>query len=226
MLRLQPLAVVFDLDGTLIDSGRDIAAAVNHALSSSGRTPLSVQAVARLVGDGSYALVQRATGLHAGDELTQLHARFLDYYTQHPAVYTTAYPGVHATLHALRSARSASGRLKMAVCTNKPRATTAAVLQQLGLIQYFDAVHAAEDSVNKKPHPEPLLRVAQLLGVDAASMAMIGDGPQDVLCGKGASAMTVGVTYGLRPTEMLQSCPDVVIDAFPLLLDLLQFTFP
>lgn len=203
--------LVFDLDGTLIDSRGDITRAVNHVLEGSGRAPLPLTTVASYVGDGAVMLMQRATQLAAGSpELERLCELFRDYYAAHATEHTLVYPGVRETLERLRHSP-----YRVALCTNKPRVITDRVLEQLQLNQYFEATVCADDLPFKKPHPAPLLAIAGRLNLDASELVMIGDGSQDVLCGKAAGARTVGVTYGIKPQDEVLSCsPDHVIDTF------------
>lgn len=201
-------AVVFDLDGTLIDSRHDIAAAVNHTLVSSGRAPLPLDVVASFVGDGAIAMIQRATQLEQTDpEFALLHDRFRAYYTAHATDYTEVYPGVRETL--VRLSRT---NLRVALCTNKPRQTTERVLDELELERFFEVVVCADDLAFKKPHPAPLLYIAERLAVQPHECVMVGDGPQDVLCGRAAGALTLGVTYGIKPAhEVSAAGPDALL---------------
>lgn len=210
-------ALVFDLDGTLIDSRRDITHAVNHVLVSSGRSPLPEAQIASYVGDGAFTLMQRATGLARLDpELAVLHAQFRAYYTAHPATHTLVYPSVRETLSSL-----STSHYRVALCTNKPRATTDRVLDALELTRFFAVTVCADDLAHQKPHPEPLLHIAKTLQLQPHELAMIGDGPQDIECGKAAGAITVGVTYGIRPvTEVLASHPDHLVDSLGEVLEL------
>jgi len=211
-------AVVFDLDGTLIDSRGDIADACNHMLEAAGHARLSDAEIAGFVGDGARYLVGRAldVGLSGGpvsaDALDRHLEVFLDYYAAHPVVRTTVLPGVEASLAVLRSAA-------VAVCTNKPRRTTDAVLRALGWERRFGAIVAGGDTREKKPHPEPIERCAELLGVRPEEIIMVGDGPQDVEAGRAAGALTIGVRGGILPeARLLASNPDVLLDsleAFP-----------
>lgn len=179
--------LVFDLDGTLIDSSRDIAAACNHALISSRFRSLDERRVWDFVGDGARALMARAAALPAdAPEVDALVTDFVDYYERHPAPLTVLAPGALAAL-------ADFSHLKLAICTNKPRKTTRAVLAALDLWSYFDAVVAGGDVPKKKPDAAPLLRVAELLHLLPAELVMIGDGPQDIACGRAAGARTVGV---------------------------------
>lgn len=197
-------ALVFDLDGTLIDSLADIASALSHALVTHGLAPVTSTEVARLVGDGARRLVARATGQDAESDVTRaVYASFVAYYAAHPAVHSTLLPGARSAL-ALPWPR--------ALCTNKSRAATDAVLAALDLTSCFDAIVAGDDLPVHKPDPGPLLHLATLLGVAPRELVMIGDGAQDVGAGRAAGARTVGVRGGLQgDAPLLAAGPDVVI---------------
>ncbi|MEN9577929.1 MAG: hypothetical protein RJA70_938 [Pseudomonadota bacterium] len=205
---------MFDLDGTLIDSREDIAAALNHTLALNGHEALSLETVCRFVGDGARELVRLGLQLTNDDPLLpKAHADFLDYYAAHAVVHTRPYDGVIATLAEVSSPK--------VVCTNKPRVVTERVLEQLGLGQYFVTVVCGDDFPEKKPSPEPLFHIAQRLQVPPEALVMVGDGPQDILCGKAAGAVTVGVTYGIHPEAMRAAEPDYQIESMGELLPLL-----
>lgn len=210
-------AVVFDLDGTLVDSTRDIAVATNHVLEASGRAPLAEDEIRSYVGDGARSLLARAARLEeSAEELGPLLAEFLDFYTAHAVDHTQPLPGVLGALERL------SVGLPLAVCTNKPRRTTEAVLRALALDRFFGAVSCGDDGGEKKPAPAPLYKLASELGVPAESLVMVGDGAQDVLSGRAAGARTVGVRGGIQaPERMLAARPDAVIDSLAELPDLL-----
>ncbi len=199
-------AVVFDLDGTLIDSRADIAAAANHMLGVYGFQPLPPGTIAGYVGDGARLLVARCTKLSEdAPELDALLETFLDYYTDHPTDQTRFMPATLETLDALAT-------LPLAVCTNKPRRTTDAVLAALGLSPRFQVVVAGGDFPQKKPEPEPLLHIAHRLALDPCSLVIVGDGPQDVECGRAVGARTVGVEGGIVPIQRLVNArPDELI---------------
>jgi phosphoglycolate phosphatase len=218
MLPTAVRCVVFDLDGTLIDSRLDIAGATNHALSELDLPTLPVERVASFVGDGAAALLARAAGVKEDDPLVhELLAPFLDFYAAHPAVHTTLMPGALDALAAL------GPRYSLALCTNKPRRTTDAVLSALGLARHFAVVLAGGDLPLKKPDPAPLLHIAERLGLAPNELAMVGDGPQDIEAGRAAGAFTVGVRGGIIPFErLLAASPDVMLDGLaelPPLLD-------
>lgn len=200
-------AVVFDLDGTLVDSRRDIAEAANHALEKSGRARLSHAELESYVGDGAPLLLARAARLDVKDPRTAaMVADFLDYYAQHPIDFTTLMPGALQALDAL-------AQHPLGVCTNKPRRTTVAVLGGLGLAARFGSVVAGDDLPERKPHPSMVQEGARQLGVSVGDVVMVGDGPQDVESGRAAGAFTVGVRGGIQAIErLLASTPDLLID--------------
>ena len=200
------LGIVFDLDGTLIDSRLDIAAAANHALAICGFSQLAADEIAGFVGDGARLLLARAARLAPeAPQLEPLLAAFLDYYAAHATDHTELLPGAHEALAALR-------HLPLALCTNKPRSTTDAVLANLRLPAEFQVVVAGGDLPQIKPHPLPLQHIAQRLGLSTAELVMVGDGPQDILCAKAAGSRSVGVEGGIQARDrLIASNPDVLL---------------
>jgi len=198
--------VVFDLDGTLVDSGKDIAQATNFALKSHGLSPLELPEVLSYVGDGARLLLARSARLDPEDpRLSGLLATFLDHYAGHAVDHTRPLPGVLEALDALPD-------FTLAVCTNKPRKTTEIVLDALGLTARFATVIAGGDLARSKPHPDPLIEIARRLGVQPNELVMVGDGPQDVQCGRAVGARTVGVLGGIADaSRLLEAGPDVVV---------------
>ena len=200
-------AVVFDLDGTLIDSCRDIAQAANHCLRFAGLPECSEARICECIGDGSRVLLERASGLAATDpRLDQMLQEFFVYYTAHAVDHTRLIPGAREVLDRLR-------HLPRALCTNKPRVTTGAVLERLGIAGDFDAVVAQGDVPQTKPHPAPLQRIAELLGVPCSRLVLVGDGPQDIECARAAGARSIGISEALIvPLErLLEARPDQVV---------------
>jgi phosphoglycolate phosphatase len=200
-------AVVFDLDGTLVDSRRDIAEATNHALRKSGRPELAHDEIESYVGDGAPWLMARAARLGIEDPQTAaLVADFLDFYAQHPLDHTRIMPGALEALEALRGT-------PLGVCTNKPRRSSLSVLRGLALEARFDCLVAGDDLPERKPHPAMVLEAARRLGVPVADVVMVGDGAQDVRAGKSAGAHTVGVRGGIQAFERLAEAePELIID--------------
>ncbi len=199
--------VAFDLDGTLVDSRRDIAEAANHALEKAGLPRLSHAELESYVGDGAPLLMARAARVDVKDaRTTQMVADFLDYYAEHPIDHTSVMPGTLDALDALDG-------YALGVCTNKPRRTSVAVLRGLGLEPRFQGVVAGDDLPQRKPDPAMVHETARRLGVLVTELVMVGDGPQDVLSGRAAGALTIGVRGGIQAFERLAaSQPDLMID--------------
>jgi 2-phosphoglycolate phosphatase len=194
---VKPLAIAFDLDGTLVDSRRDIAVAANYVRETAGLSKLPEETVASFVGDGARHLVQGVLGLSSDDPSLERHLEvFIDYYTANPVAHTTLMPGA-------REALSALAHYPLALCTNKARRSTDAVLRELDLERYFRVVVAGDDTEHRKPHPQPLQHIARALDVPTTSLVMVGDGPQDVECGHAVGAHTVGLEGGILPLERL-----------------------
>jgi len=158
------------------------------------------------VGDGAHELIARASGLSRGSpELAQLLDRFLDYYTAHAADATTWMPGAQAALDALST-------YVLAVCTNKPRATTLAVLDALGARDRFAVILGGGDVPTLKPDPLALRVIADRLECLPQSLVIVGDGPQDIECGRAVGAFTIGVRGGIAAPERLMAAdPDLVL---------------
>jgi len=200
-------AVVFDLDGTLVDSRGDIVAACLHTLAAHGRSPLPPEQIAGYVGDGARLLVARATRLAPDDPtLDALLDTYLAFYAAHSHDHTIPMLGALGALDELSD-------VPLALCTHKPRASTHPLLEHLDLARRFAIVIAGEDVVRHKPHPDPLLEIARSLDVPADALVMVGDGPQDIQAGRRAGARTVGIPGPFLPRErLLAAAPDVLLD--------------
>jgi 2-phosphoglycolate phosphatase len=205
---LPPAAVVFDLDGTLVDSRGDIVAAVNHALLATGRAALPGPVIVQYIGDGARALCARAARLaESSEDVDVLVADFLAYYVEHPIDFTRWMTGAQEALDEL-----ASMGLPLGICTNKPRASTEAVLGALGIRTRFRAIVAGGDMLEKKPAPAPMLGVAKQLGVPPDVCVMVGDLPQDVLGARRAGMRSIAIESGWGPrNRLLESRPDVML---------------
>jgi len=196
----RPQAVIFDLDGTLIDSRGDIAAACNFALERAGRARLSVEAISAMVGDGARVLVARAFALPPDSkELDSPVRDFNVYYTENSAKFATYLPGAQEAMQTLRDRG-----LKIALATNKPRPVTVAVMAAMDMAKYFHAVAAGGDGP-LKPAADPLLRVLAELTVAPTDAWMVGDGPQDVGAGKAAGCTTIAVGGGFAAREHVEA---------------------
>lgn len=211
-------ALLFDLDGTLIDSRADIARACNAALVASGREALDPLHVATLVGDGARILLARATGTLPDDPLVdELYPTFERAYLANPTEGTSLLAHVATTLVEL-------GHVPLAVCTNKPRSITLAVLEGLGVLSAFGAVVCPEDVPRHKPAPDMLLEACARLGlVPSSRVAMIGDSAVDILAGRAAGLTTVGVLGPFGKHERLrEAAPDALFSSFSELVSLVS----
>ena len=220
--------LVFDLDGTLIDSGRDICNSVNAALVHSGLTQLPDEVIAGHIGDGAAMLIRRAlaefpegrTGSHAELEagapdeplFEGTFRYFLDYYRAHKLDFTCCYPGVLEALEELKTAPDGSAR-PMAVLTNKPVGPARAICEGLGLSPYFYEIYGGDSFPAKKPDPMGLQSLIAEAGVSAAETLMIGDSDVDVRTARNAGAWVLGCTFGLATESLLEAGPDVLVDA-------------
>ncbi len=204
--------VIFDLDGTLIDSERDLAAAVNAMLVNYGRKPLPLEVIGTYIGDGAPMLIRRALGDPADrDFLQEALNFFLAYYREHKLDSTRLYDGIKEALQQIGQSDGASRQL--AVLTNKPVRASRDILAGLGLAGSFFQVYGGNSFQTKKPDPlgaDTLMREA---GVTANQTVMVGDSQVDVLTARNAGLWSVGVTYGFAPQTLEQVVPDVLVDS-------------
>jgi phosphoglycolate phosphatase len=206
-----PKAVLFDLDGTLIDSAPDIAAAVNELLARSGRGPLTLTQVTSMIGNGVEKLVERAieaTGEPLGPEaLKREQMTMLDIYAKHLTGLTALMPGVREALDALHG----DGVL-LGLVTNKPQRFIETVLDYFGLSRLFGVVIGGDAGVPKKPAPDMLLAALEQFGVAPADAVMVGDSPADVDSARAAGTASVIVRGGYTSTPAERLGADIVID--------------
>lgn len=201
--------VVFDLDGTLVDSKVDLANSVNYALGAFGVCPLTHETIYSYVGNGASMLIQRSLGLEGRLILPRVLETFLAHYREHLLDTTVPYPGVRESLEAH------SGKYAMAVLTNKPVDMTRTILTGLSLSGHFVDVRGGDSFGTKKPNPEGLLRILADRGVPPAESLMVGDSANDILAGQEAGVATCGVTYGISTQGFSEHPPDFTIDRFP-----------
>jgi phosphoglycolate phosphatase len=205
--------VIFDLDGTLIDSRLDLVHSVNAALRHIGRPELPDDVIASYVGDGAPILIQRALGGETIDEALVRKGLefFLSYYREHKLDHTTVYPGVVESLTAIQSLANGTPR-KMAVLTNKPVGPSRAIVDALGLGRFFAQVYGGNSFASKKPEPEGALKLLQESGARPEQAVIVGDSHTDVETGRNAGLWTVAVTYGFAPHTLADQHPDIVVD--------------
>ena len=222
-------AIGFDLDGTLLDTFRDLGAAVNHALVLGGFAAVSIETSKDLIGGGAKIMLARAVEAQGGlpeDEFKRLYKAMLGYYEDHNAVHTAPYPGVREAL-----AELAARKVRMVVVTNKFEAFARNVLSSLDLIDSFETVIGG-DSMGKgedgqflaKPHPAPVLKAREVTG--GGRFVFIGDSTYDVRAARAADVPVVAAAYGYcdRPPHELGA--DSVIDSFDALIPALASLRP
>lgn len=200
--------VVFDLDGTLVDSGRDLASAVNAALRrvAPDAATLPEDLVRSFIGSGAGKLIERslrASGLPVPSQ--DVLPLFLEEYRGRLLDTTRLYPGVEEALDAV-SAKT------LAVLTNKPGDLSRAILRGLGVAQRFAHVYGGDDFPERKPDPSGLLRILGEAGAKPTEAVMVGDSDIDVLTGRAAGVLTIGVSYGFDPESLQSTPPDLMLD--------------
>jgi len=204
---LEVSAILFDLDGTLIDSKKDIALSVHHLQKKFGRPLSSEEDIARFIGDGMIKLVERAIGRESPDPVvTEAADFFKTHYREHALDHTRLYPGVAEALEFFRDK-------KMAIVTNKPTRILAHTLEALGVARYFQVVLGGDSVARMKPEPDGLLEALGQLGVrPSPEVLMVGDGAQDILAGRAAGVSTCGILSNIGDQTLLrQANPDYTI---------------
>lgn len=205
--------IVFDLDGTLIDSRKDLTNSINAMLAAFGRDPLPEEIIATYIGDGAGMLVRRALGDPEDEPLVENALQhFLAHYREHKLDFTYVYPGVFESLDALRAAPDGEPR-RMAVLTNKPIGPSVAICDALGLSPYMFRIYGGNSFATKKPDPEGLLALMQEAGVSAQETLMIGDSDVDIRTARSAGVWSMGCSYGLAPHTLVSDPPDSVVDS-------------
>lgn len=208
-----PGTVVFDLDGTLVDSIADIALAMNRAFAESGLAGLPVETYRELVGEGATVTLTRGLTLQTGaadpQQVEALHERFVLHYEAAPATHSLAYPGVVTLIETLAAAGT-----RLAVCTNKDQGPTDAILRALDLERHFHAVVGVTPALPKKPDPAMLRAAVAGAGGDLADAVMIGDSKTDVALARNAGVPVIVVSFGYSQTPARDLGADVVIDHY------------
>jgi phosphoglycolate phosphatase len=210
--------IVFDLDGTLVDSVRDLAAAVNAALARlvPGTPALPLEDIRAFVGEGARVLVERSlrrAGLgHAADDVLPV---FLESYRSRLLDTTRLYPGVREALERLE------GRT-LAVLTNKPGELSRRILEGLGVASRFARIWGPDDAQARKPDPAGLVRLMREVRTDPDETVMVGDSPIDIATGRAAGVRTVGAVWGLDPEALRADPPDLLIEDLRELADRLD----
>ncbi len=213
-------AIVFDLDGTLIDSVPDVRAALNRILAEEGRRPLALDEVKSMIGHGATVTIEKAleaTGpAGAAEYVADFLERYLDTYRQRPTEHTVVYPGV------LKALEHFTGGVAMGICTNKPRATTLPVLEALELDRFFSAVTCGDSVPHPKPDGRHVLLTLEMMNADPTAAALVGDSESDISAALDAGIPAVCVTYGYSHVPVESLGADAIIESFHDLVDALR----
>jgi len=218
MLKNKPSAILFDLDGTIADTALDLSATLNHILKQNGRAKIENNLIRNMVGQGAKALIIKGFS-HTGDipsekQLDILFDQYLEYYLNHISDKTEIFPGAVEMIETLKSQN-----INMAICTNKNIELTHALLEDLEIKNYFNAITCGDSFDFKKPDPRHLIETCTLMNADPTNAIMVGDSINDISAGKSAKMMTVGVTFGYTETPVSELMPDIIIDHFDQFID-------
>lgn len=212
--------LLFDLDGTLVDTIKDITNALNHALNSIGIRELTVDETKQFVGEGLTKLIEKVLGEEKKEFREAVTSTFLGFYADHLTDYSPVYPYVKATLESLL-------KYKKAVISNKREYLSTQILDKLELLKYFDLVVGSDTTIEKKPSAVPIIYVLQKFRARPEEAVMVGDSNFDIEAGRKAGVTTVAVTYGYRERRYLLAA-DHMIDQFnelPAVLDIISSKF-
>ncbi|MBI1911143.1 MAG: HAD-IA family hydrolase [Deltaproteobacteria bacterium] len=210
--------IIFDLDGTLIDSSQDIAWSANRTLLAMDHRERDINEIVGHIGWGVKPLLEKLMPDEGPERILEARNKFLEFYGGHLVVKTYIYPGVIDTIEFFRD----KGK-QMAIVTNKPIGLSEQILDILKLSRYFRMVLGGDSLLNKKPHPEPVEKVVNTLGVAPNKAVIVGDSPVDCEAGKAAGTCTVGAAYGFRGRgELVEAGCDIIIDEFSKLKEVLK----
>ena len=209
--------IIFDLDGTLVDSSEDIAWVANRTLEVMGRTTMIEAAIKERIGWGVGMLLRQIMPGESPERLREAKGIFLDLYAGHLVVKSALYPGVAETVDRL----SRAGKT-LAILTNKPHALSVEIVKRLFGDAIFAELVGGDSLTKRKPDPEPVKYIMDSLGAGVSDSVIVGDSPVDVEAGKGAGIYTIGAAYGFRGVvELEEAGADVIIERFPELVDIL-----
>jgi phosphoglycolate phosphatase len=204
--------LIFDLDGTLVDSREDLANSINAMLRHFKKKELPHEVIASYIGDGAPMLVRRALGDPDDENFVQdALLYFMAWYREHKLDSTYVYDGIKEALNAIQKSRDGMP-LKMAVLSNKPVGPSRAIVEALGLGPYFFQIYGGNSFHTKKPDPAGVQALLEESGAFAEETIIIGDSDIDVLTARNAGIFSVGVTYGLAPHTLEDAPPDVLVD--------------
>jgi len=206
--------IIFDMDGTLIDSAPSLAYAINLMLKEIGKEPLSLDRIREFIGKGAEILVKRSLlncvdyeNKNIDSELfNKAHKLLLDYYSKNLNTKTTLFDGAKETLKLLKDS------YKIALVTNKPQEFVGEILENFNIDSYFDYILGATNKIAKKPAPDMLLKTCQDLNINTKDAIMIGDSANDIIAAKSANIDTIAVSYGYYSGDIKELNPTIVVD--------------
>lgn len=211
-----PATVVFDLDGTLVDTSPDLTASLNHVLAALGRPAVDLPTVRDLIGHGARALIERGLGLSGGGSTAEVDhglTLFLDFYAAHICDGSAAFPGLEEALDAL-----AAAGVGLAICTNKPVALSRSLVAALGWTGRFAANLGGDSLAVRKPDPAPLFAAIAGAGGDPATTVYVGDSIVDVDTARAAGVPVIAVSFGFSDRPAAELGADRLIDHYSALL--------
>ncbi|MBB4171913.1 MULTISPECIES: HAD family hydrolase [unclassified Rhizobium] len=210
---MTPALVVFDLDGTLLDTHSDLVESINHTIAELGMAPVSYDDLTHLVGHGAKVMIERACNLRGHglqpEQLPALLDRFITYYANNMPGRTVPYPGLVDAMDQLKSAGC-----KLAVCTNKLEGLACSLIEKLELTHYFDAITGGDTFTVRKPDAQHLLGTIERAGGDAGNTVMIGDSANDILVARNAGVPSIAVPFGYSDVPVETLGPTRVIAHF------------
>ncbi|MEH6403950.1 MAG: phosphoglycolate phosphatase [Sneathiella sp.] len=218
---MYPMRLLFDLDGTLLDTAPDLHATLNHCLKAAGRPTVTLDSVKHMVGQGAVALLERGLtatgGMPPAEHFEELVKLFFDYYEKHLTDYCYPYDGLMELLPALKDQGC-----EMAVCTNKPVAFAKTIINGLDLDTFFPVVTGGDSFEVRKPDPGHILKTLDLMHMKSGPAVMIGDTHNDIDAANAAGITSIAVSFGYSDTPAHDLSADYVIDHFSELLPVLE----
>jgi phosphoglycolate phosphatase len=197
--------IMFDLDGTLVDSSVDITNALNYAIEPYGIGQITVKETIGMVGEGLTRLVEKILGGERAAIVPEVLDRFVGYYSEHLVEFTVPYRGVRETLERLANYRKA-------VISNKREALSRSLLEDLGLAKYFDVILGSDSVEEKKPSPKPIMKVLESFSLQPYEAVIVGDSNYDIDAGRAAGIRTIAVSYGFRDVDSLRGADFIISD--------------
>lgn len=208
-----PSAVIFDLDGTLVDSARDLTAALNHVLRQAKRPEIEISRVRHLVGDGARSLITKGFSesgiLPDKAEIDAILQDFLDYYLENITAQTIIFPGVVKVIEEL-----AERKIPMGLCTNKAIRLTEKLMTEIGLSGYFSAIVGGDSFDYRKPDPRHLTSTLERMNCPVSNAVMVGDSANDIIAAKAADIPVICVSFGYSKIPVSKLGPDIIIDHY------------